>query len=127
MEKKHTEEQKEMSYFELNLETWRQLWRVLEISDIVLVIVDIRYPVRHILIRNFLQKNPFSLLLLLSTERIVPTVAVRVRNETTQQKHDHRIEQNRFGVIASSACLETLLRTEIPEHPNRSIHRVSNV
>lgn len=34
-----------MSYFELNLETWRQLWRVLEISDIVLIIVDIRYPV----------------------------------------------------------------------------------
>jgi ribosome biogenesis GTPase A len=34
---------KELSYFELNLETWRQLWRVLEMSDIVLIIVDIRY------------------------------------------------------------------------------------
>lgn len=34
-----------LSYFELNLETWRQLWRVLEMSDILLVIVDIRYPV----------------------------------------------------------------------------------
>lgn len=34
-----------LSYFELNLETWRQLWRVLEISDIILVIVDIRYAV----------------------------------------------------------------------------------
>lgn len=32
-----------LSYFELNLETWRQLWRVLEMSDIILVIVDIRY------------------------------------------------------------------------------------
>lgn len=36
---------KELSYFELNLETWRQLWRVLEMSDVVLFIVDIRYPV----------------------------------------------------------------------------------
>ncbi|XP_030766016.1 guanine nucleotide-binding protein-like 1 [Sitophilus oryzae] len=36
---------KELSYFELNLETWRQLWRVLEMSDIVLFIVDIRFPV----------------------------------------------------------------------------------
>ncbi|XP_008190921.2 guanine nucleotide-binding protein-like 1 isoform X1 [Tribolium castaneum] len=35
---------KELSFFELNLETWRQLWRVLEMSDIVLHIVDIRYP-----------------------------------------------------------------------------------
>lgn len=34
----------ELSYFELNLETWRQLWRVLEMSDIVLLITDIRFP-----------------------------------------------------------------------------------
>lgn len=46
LEKQHAEQNKVLSYFELNLETWRQLWRVLEISDIVLVIVDIRYPVR---------------------------------------------------------------------------------
>ncbi|XP_017891096.1 guanine nucleotide-binding protein-like 1 [Ceratina calcarata] len=35
----------DVSYFELNLETWRQLWRVLEMSDVLLMIVDIRYPV----------------------------------------------------------------------------------
>ncbi|KOC59955.1 Guanine nucleotide-binding protein-like 1 [Habropoda laboriosa] len=34
-----------ISYFELNIETWRQLWRVLEISDVLLIIVDIRFPV----------------------------------------------------------------------------------
>ncbi|EDW75987.1 uncharacterized protein Dwil_GK14912 [Drosophila willistoni] len=34
---------KELSLFELNLETWRQLWRVLEFSDILLIIVDVRY------------------------------------------------------------------------------------
>ena len=33
-----------LSYFELNLETWRQLWRVLERSDILLLVVDARYP-----------------------------------------------------------------------------------
>uniref|UniRef100_H2ZWZ7 Guanine nucleotide-binding protein-like 1 n=1 Tax=Latimeria chalumnae TaxID=7897 RepID=H2ZWZ7_LATCH len=37
----------ELSYFEHNLETWRQLWRVLEMSDIVLLITDIRHPVIH--------------------------------------------------------------------------------
>ncbi|KAF9088207.1 Guanine nucleotide-binding-like protein 1 [Mortierella sp. AM989] len=37
----------ELSYFEHNLEVWRQLWRVLEISDIVMIIVDIRHPVIH--------------------------------------------------------------------------------
>lgn len=39
--------QEELSYFEMNLETWRQLWRVLEISDIILLIVDIRFAALH--------------------------------------------------------------------------------
>ncbi|XP_063372101.1 guanine nucleotide-binding protein-like 1 [Cydia amplana] len=38
-----TEYWKQMSYFELNLETWRQLWRVLEMCDILLLIVDVRF------------------------------------------------------------------------------------
>ncbi|KAJ3151617.1 Guanine nucleotide-binding-like protein 1 [Geranomyces michiganensis] len=37
----------ELSYFEHNLEVWRQLWRVVEISDIILFIVDVRHPVLH--------------------------------------------------------------------------------
>jgi ribosome biogenesis GTPase A len=35
---------KNLSLFELNLETWRQLWRVIEMSDIILIIVDARFP-----------------------------------------------------------------------------------
>ncbi|XP_011312096.1 guanine nucleotide-binding protein-like 1 isoform X2 [Fopius arisanus] len=42
---KQLESIKDISYFEFNLETWRQLWRVLEMSDVLLIIVDIRYPV----------------------------------------------------------------------------------
>ena len=37
----------ELSHFELNLETWRQLWRVIEMADVVLLVVDIRHPVFH--------------------------------------------------------------------------------
>ena len=33
-----------LSYFELNLETWRQLWRVIEKSDVLLLVADARYP-----------------------------------------------------------------------------------
>ncbi|TPX60128.1 hypothetical protein PhCBS80983_g01995 [Powellomyces hirtus] len=43
--KKHRAD--ELSYFEHNLEVWRQLWRVVEISDIILFIVDVRHPVLH--------------------------------------------------------------------------------
>lgn len=38
---------RDLSYFDHNLETWRQLWRVLEMSDIILLITDIRHPVLH--------------------------------------------------------------------------------
>ncbi|KAL4712096.1 hypothetical protein ACJJTC_008679 [Scirpophaga incertulas] len=38
-----SEHWKDISYFELNLETWRQLWRVLEMCDILLLIADVRY------------------------------------------------------------------------------------
>ena len=34
-----------LSMYELNLETWRQLWRVTEMSDILLIIADARFPV----------------------------------------------------------------------------------
>jgi ribosome biogenesis GTPase A len=37
----------QVSYFETNLEVWRQLWRTLEISDVLLLIVDIRNPLVH--------------------------------------------------------------------------------
>ena len=42
---KHEHPGTELSYFEMNLETWRQLWRVLEVSNIVVIITDVRYPV----------------------------------------------------------------------------------
>lgn len=38
---------KSLSYFDLNLETWRQLWRVIEMSDIILLVADIRHPIFH--------------------------------------------------------------------------------
>lgn len=38
----------DLSYFEQNLEVWRQLWRVVEMSDILLVIADARNPLFHI-------------------------------------------------------------------------------
>ncbi|XP_074710374.1 guanine nucleotide-binding protein-like 1 [Strix uralensis] len=34
--------------FEHNLETWRQLWRVLEMSDIILIITDARHPALNV-------------------------------------------------------------------------------
>jgi ribosome biogenesis GTPase A len=40
-------ESEHLSYFEMNVETWRQLWRTVEICDIILMLVDIRFAVLH--------------------------------------------------------------------------------
>lgn len=69
----------EISYFEMNLETWRQLWRVTEISDIILLIVDIRYAPLHFSPKfyeyctNILKKD---LILILNKIDLVPNSLV---------------------------------------------------
>ncbi|KAK9897365.1 P-loop containing nucleoside triphosphate hydrolase protein [Cystobasidium minutum MCA 4210] len=37
-----------MGYFERNLDVWRQLWRVSEVSEILLVLLDVRCPLLHL-------------------------------------------------------------------------------
>ncbi|CAO3699167.1 unnamed protein product [Rhizopus stolonifer] len=46
IQEKHGEKE-ELSWYERNIEVWRQLWRVLEISDVILVVMDIRNPLLH--------------------------------------------------------------------------------
>jgi ribosome biogenesis GTPase A len=38
---------KELNYFEQNIEVFRQLWRTIEFSDAILLIVDVRHPLFH--------------------------------------------------------------------------------
>jgi ribosome biogenesis GTPase A len=57
-----------LNYFEHNLDVWRQLWRTCEISDILLVLADIRHPKFHFppsLYRYIVNdlKKPFILVL----------------------------------------------------------------
>lgn len=37
----------ELNYFEHNLEVWRQLWRTIEKADIILMVIDARFPILH--------------------------------------------------------------------------------
>ncbi len=42
------DEQLDITPFEHNLEVWRQLWRVCEFSDAIVLVADVRYPTFHI-------------------------------------------------------------------------------
>uniref|UniRef100_A0A1I8MUM9 Guanine nucleotide-binding protein-like 1 n=3 Tax=Musca domestica TaxID=7370 RepID=A0A1I8MUM9_MUSDO len=84
LQKRQKEENKELSLFELNLETWRQLWRVLELSDILLIIVDVRYstlmfpPSLYDYIVNKIGKH--AILILNKVDLVAPEVVVAWRS-----------------------------------------------
>ncbi|THH12800.1 hypothetical protein EW146_g7351, partial [Bondarzewia mesenterica] len=57
------------TFFERNLEVWRQLWRVTELSQILLILLDSRCPMLHFppSLRNYLS-SPHSKLILVLTK-----------------------------------------------------------
>lgn len=66
--------------FELNLEVWRQLWRVVEHSDVVVLIVDVRNPTFHIppsLVYDVIVTHGRRLVIALSKCDLVPQAFVR--------------------------------------------------
>lgn len=70
---------KSLSYFEHNLETWRQLWRVLELSDLVCIVADVRHPVLHFppaLYNHILSQNKKCILILNKIDLVPPELYV---------------------------------------------------
>jgi len=63
-----------VSFFELNLETWRQFWRVIEMSDILLLILDIRYATATFppSLYEYVVKKEKSLILVLNKIDLIP-------------------------------------------------------
>ncbi|KAL9642427.1 hypothetical protein ABK040_014270 [Willaertia magna] len=58
----------ELNYFEENLHVWKQLWKTIELSDILLIVADIRHPLFHFppSLYNYITnelKKPFLLIL----------------------------------------------------------------
>ncbi|GAA5896878.1 hypothetical protein JCM6882_005056 [Rhodosporidiobolus microsporus] len=64
------------SFFERNLQVWRQLWRTVERSDIILVLVDVRFPLLHYppSLQSYLHtlKPPKPVILVLTKTDLVP-------------------------------------------------------
>ncbi|CAH0404078.1 unnamed protein product [Chilo suppressalis] len=79
-----SEHWKDVSYFELNLETWRQLWRVLEMCDILLLIVDVRYAPMMFppsLYNYVVKEQNKSMILVLNKIDLVPASVVAAWHE----------------------------------------------
>ncbi|KAJ3274598.1 Guanine nucleotide-binding-like protein 1 [Terramyces sp. JEL0728] len=68
------------SYFERNLEVWRQLWRVVEMSEIILNVVDIRNPLIHfsIPLYNYVKDMGKRMVLVFNKIDLVPEANVEL-------------------------------------------------
>lgn len=80
---------RDVSYFEMNLETWRQFWRVIELSDIVFVVVDIRAPAVHLppaLFHQVVVELKKTLVILLNKCDLVSPSTVSAWADTLRQR-----------------------------------------
>eukprot|EP00698_Gefionella_okellyi_P024960 TRINITY_DN898_c0_g1_i1.p1 TRINITY_DN898_c0_g1~~TRINITY_DN898_c0_g1_i1.p1 ORF type:complete len:697 (-),score=191.41 TRINITY_DN898_c0_g1_i1:1093-3183(-) len=89
---------RDLNFFEHNLEVWRQLWRVLEISDVLLLVTDIRYPLFHFpasLYDYVVSKLGKQMIVVLNKVDLVPEANV-VAWETWLQTHFPHLTLARF-------------------------------
>lgn len=79
------------TYYERNLEVWRQLWRVSEISQIILLLLDSRCPALHFppSLHAYLMslKPPRPLILILTKSDLVPPSYTAAWTTWLQDRH----------------------------------------
>lgn len=107
--------------FEKNIQMWRQLWRVVERSDILFQVVDARNPllfrcadlVRYMQEISLRQKRPKRSILLLNKADLVPVQARRVWSAFFS---DHKIEHVWFSALREETMIKLSAATQHKEH-----------
>ncbi|KPA86898.1 guanine nucleotide-binding protein-like proteinGTP-binding protein-like protein [Leptomonas pyrrhocoris] len=70
----------DISSYERNLEVWQQLWRTVELSDVLVVVADARYPILHVhlgLLTYITKAQHKPCVFVLNKEDLVPASALR--------------------------------------------------
>ena len=99
----YTYPKERLNYFEHNIEVWRQLWRVCEMSDVLVLVADIRHPLFHFppsLYAYVVEYHKKPLLLLLNKIDLVSSERVAVWKEYFERTYPH------LGVIPFSTHTE---------------------
>eukprot|EP00471_Norrisiella_sphaerica_P011802 CAMPEP_0184497410 /NCGR_PEP_ID=MMETSP0113_2-20130426/36460_1 /TAXON_ID=91329 /ORGANISM="Norrisiella sphaerica, Strain BC52" /LENGTH=609 /DNA_ID=CAMNT_0026884503 /DNA_START=43 /DNA_END=1872 /DNA_ORIENTATION=- len=115
--------------YELNIEVWRQLWRVIEFSDVLIVVTDVRYPTFHLppsLIASLTKDMGKGVVVVLNKsdlvsedlvrawrnhlENIYPTIAIAEFSTKPYEDADHR---GKGGVNARKKRLKRRVRRDL--------------
>lgn len=112
------------TWFERNLEVWRQLWRVTEISQILLILLDSRAPTLHFpsSMQQYIQSmrpTPPLVLVLTKVDLITPARAKAWTEFLTAQHPTARIVQvesykEREGILNDGRAGKKFLDPHIP-------------
>ncbi|KAI1110919.1 hypothetical protein F5Y14DRAFT_336138 [Nemania sp. NC0429] len=117
-----------MTPFERNLEVWRQLWRVIERSDLVVQIVDARNPLmfRSEDLENYVKDvDPSKKNLLLVNKADMMTTAQR--RAWSRYFKEKRISYRFFSASLARELNEARdLESEEPEEPEEPLHGESS-
>lgn len=109
--------------FEKNFDVWRQLWRVIERSDVVFQVIDCRHPLlfrsadlsRYTAEVSLAQKRPKRSLLVLNKADLVP---LHVRKLWSQYFKANKVEHIYFSALREEALIKLMacnLRQEARE------------
>ena len=109
-----------LSFFEMNVETWRQLWRTVEICDIVLMIVDIRFAVSDARSVDPLEKD-----CVLAVGAALLAHALRLRHTCASEAADCHSEQDRSGSAGTGDRRPGLLCRQVSSVAHSHVHVVS--
>lgn len=66
--------------YERNLDVWRQLWRTVEASDVVLLVADVRFPILHLpvsLLRYIILEEKKPCIIVLNKVDMVPSTTLQ--------------------------------------------------
>lgn len=115
------------TFFERNLNVWRQLWRVTEQSDILLVLADVRYPLLHLppSLRSYLAtlkpRKPV-VIVLTKTDLVPPSVSLAWQGYLESLVPESRVVlMQSYRLEAASQSNQTRFVPEAPEEARHTL------
>lgn len=112
-----------LNIFERNVEVWQQLWRTVEASDVILLVVDVRFPLLHL---------PISLLRYILVEQQKPCMVVLNKADLVASIVLERwlaflpLYMKSVGLLQEEEPMENRKEEEIPSLTGSSPSRVSS-